>query len=142
MPIIFVGHNNHIAWSITTNDIDVFDLYEERLDPINPRRYYYGNEKRRVVSRHVKIGVHSEQGIREVERELLYTDHGPVYKAIGNWAYAARTSVEDRVDAIGQLLRMNRAVTLNDFQQALSLMELPVFNVIYGDVTGEIFYVF
>ncbi len=142
LPIIFVGHNNNIAWSITTNDIDVFDLYEERLDPINPRRYFYGNEKRRVVSRHVKIGVHSKQGIREVERELRYTDHGPVYKTIGNWAYAARTSVENRVDAIGQLLRMNRAVTLNDFQQALSHLELPVFNVIYGDVTGEIFYVF
>ena len=73
---------------------------------------------------------------------MRYTDHGPVYKTIGNWAYSARTSVENRVDAIGQLLAMNRAVSLSAFQQALSLMELPVFNVIYGDVTGEIFYVF
>ena len=142
LPVIFAGHNDHIAWSMTSSDIDVFDMYEERLDPINPRRYFYGDEKRRVVSRHVKIGVHSEQGIREVERELRYTDHGPVYKTIGNWAYAARTSVENRVDAIGQLREMNRAVTLSDFQQALSHLELPVFNVIYGDVTGEIFYVF
>ena len=142
LPVIFAGHNDHIAWSMTRNDIDVFDLYEERLDPVNPRRYFYGDEKRRVVSRHVKIGVLGEQGIREVERELRYTNHGPVYKTIGNWAYAARTSVENRVDAVGQLLRMNRAVTLSDFQQALSQLELPVFNVIYGDVTGEIFYVF
>ncbi len=142
LPIIFAGHNDHIAWSMTSNDIDIFDLYEVRLDPINPRRYFYGDGKRRVVSRQVKIGVHSEQGIREVERELRYTDHGPVYKMIGNWAYAARTSMENRVDAIGQLLEMNRAVTLSDFQQALSHLELPVFNVIYGDVTGEIFYVF
>ena len=140
LPVIFVGHNGHIAWSITTNDIDVFDLYEERLDPINPRRYFYGDEKRRVVSRRVKI--HSEEGMREVEREFLYTDHGPVYKTIGNWAYAARTSVADRVDAMGQLLAMNRAVSLGAFQQALSHLELPVFNVIYGDVMGEIFYVF
>ena len=142
LPVIFFGHNDHIAWSMTTNEIDVFDLYEERLDPVNPRRYLYGNEKRRVVSRQVKIGVHSEQGIREVERELRYTDHGPVYKTIGNWAYAARTSMADRVDAVGQLLAMNRVVTLSEFQQALSRLELPVFNVIYGDVTGEIFYVF
>lgn len=140
LPVIFVGHNGHIAWSITTNDIDVFDLYEERLDPINPRRYFYGDEKRRVVSRRVKI--HSEEEMREVEREFLYTDHGPVYKTIGNWAYAARTSVADRVDAMGQLLAMNRAVSLGAFQQALSHLELPVFNVIYGDVMGEIFYVF
>ncbi|MCY3871993.1 MAG: penicillin acylase family protein [Gemmatimonadetes bacterium] len=140
LPVIFAGHNDHIAWSITTNDTDVFDLYEERLDPINPRRYFYGDEKRRVVSRRVKI--HTEEGMREVEREFFYTDHGPVYKTIGNWAYAARTSVADRVDAMGQLLAMNRAVSLGAFQQALSHLELPVFNVIYGDVMGEIFYVF
>ena len=142
LPVIFAGHNDHIAWSMTSNDIDVFDLYEERLDPVNPRRYFYGDEQRRVVSRRVKIGMHSEEGMREVERELRYTDHGPVYKTIGNWAYSARTSVENRVDAIGQLLAMNRAVSLSAFQQALSLMALPVFNVIYGDATGEIFYVF
>ena len=142
LPIIFAGHNGQIAWSMTTNDIDVFDVYEERLDPINPRRYFYGDEKRRVVSRRVEIGVLSEEGMREVERELHYTDHGPIYKIIGNWAYAARTSVADRVDAIGQLLAMNRAVTLSAFQQVLSRLELPVFNVIYGDVMGEIFYVF
>lgn len=142
LPVIFAGHNDHIAWSMTRNDIDVFDLYEERLDPVNPRRYFYGNGKRRVVSRRVKIGVHSEQGLREVERELRYTDHGPVYKTIGNWAYAARTSVADRVDTISQLLEMNRAAELSTFQQALSRLELPVFNVIYGDVMGEIFYVF
>lgn len=142
LPVIFAGHNDHIAWSMTRNDIDVFDLYEERLDPVNPRRYFYGNGKRRVVSRRVKIGVYSEQGIREVERELRYTDHGPVYKTTGNWAYAARTSMADRVDTISQLLAMNRAAELSTFQQALSHLELPVFNVIYGDVTGEIFYVF
>ncbi len=142
LPVIFAGHNDHIAWSMSKNDIDVFDVYEERLDPLNPRRYFYGDEQRRVVSRRVKIGIHSEEGMREVERDFLYTDHGPVYKTVGNWAYSARTSVENRVDAIGQLLAMNRAVSLGAFQQALSLMELPVFNVIYGDVTGEIFYVF
>ena len=64
LPIIFAGHNDHIAWSMTSNDIDVFDLYEERLDPVNPRRYFYGDEQRRVVSRRVKIGMHSEEGMR------------------------------------------------------------------------------
>ena len=54
LPVIFAGHNDHIAWSMTSNDIDVFDLYEERLDPVNPRRYFYGDEQRRVVSRRVK----------------------------------------------------------------------------------------
>lgn len=142
LPVIFAGHNHRIAWSVTTNDIDAFDLYEARLDATNRRRYLYGDEKRRVVSRHVKIGVQSDEGMREVKRELHYTHHGPIYKMTEQWAYAARASISDRVDGIGQLLSMNRAETPTAFQDALSRLELPVFNVLYGDVTGEIFYVF
>lgn len=142
VPVIFFGHNDQIAWSMTNNEIDVFDLYEERLDSANERRYFYNDEKKRMSSRRVKIRVRGAQGIQEVERELLYTDHGPVYKTIDNWAYAAHTSFEDLVDATGQLLAMNRAIGLDEFRQALSRLELPVFNVMYGDVTGEIFYVF
>ena len=142
LPVILVGHNHRIAWSVTTNEIDGFDLYEERLDVANRRRYLYGDEKRRVVSRHVKIGVQGDEGMREVERELRHTHHGPIYKMTEHWAYSARVSTADRVDGIGQLLAMNRAETLTAFQDALSRLELPAFNVLYGDVTGEIFYVF
>ena len=81
LPVIFAGHNDHIAWSMTSNDIDVFDLYEERLDPVNPRRYFYGDEQRRVVSRRVKIGMHSEEGMREVETRIAPIPITvPVYK--------------------------------------------------------------
>ena len=142
LPVIFFGHNDQIAWSMTTNEVDAFDLYEERLDPANARRYFYDDEKKRMSSRRVKIKVRGEVGIQEVERELLYTDHGPVYKTIDNWAYAAHSSMEDLVDVTGQLLAMNRALSLDEFRQALSRLELPVFNVMYGDVTGEIFYVY
>ena len=142
LPVIFFGHNDQVAWSMTTNEVDAFDLYEERLDPANDRRYFYDDEKKRMSSRRVKIKVRGEVGIQEVERELLYTDHGPVYKTIDNWAYAAHTSMEDLVDVTGQLLAMNRALSLDEFRQALSRLELPVFNVMYGDVTGEIFYVY
>ena len=142
LPVIFVGNNSRIAWSLTPNDLDAFDLYEERLDPANRRRYLYGDEKRRVVSRQVKIGVQSDDGLREVERELRHTHHGPIYKMTEHWAYSARVSTADRVDGIGQLLAMNRADTPAEFQDALSRLELPAFHVMYGDVTGEIFYVF
>ncbi len=39
-----------------------------------------------------KVRVRSKIGITEVEREILYSHHGPIYKTIEGWAYAARTS--------------------------------------------------
>ena len=81
IPVILAGHNRHMAWSLAANEADVFDLYELKLDPANRRRYVFEKEKRRMSSRRVRIRVGEPQGIREVERELLYSHHGPVYKA-------------------------------------------------------------
>ena len=142
IPVIIVGHNDRIAWSLTVNEADIFDLYEEKLDPANPKRYVYEREKHRMSSRRVKIKVRSGQGIIEAQRELLYTHHGPVYKVVGDWAYAARSSVEDLVNTIGQLYEMNRSKDLKEFKRAMARLELPMFNVMYGDVDGNIFYVF
>lgn len=143
-PAIFAGHNDHLTWSMTLNDIDVFDLFEERLDPANPRRYFYQDERLRISSRRVEIRVRGEpgQGVYEVERELLYTGRGPVYKMMDNWAYSARTSMESQVGVLSQLLAMNKAAGLDDFRVAMARLELPVFNVMYADVEGHLFYVF
>lgn len=144
LPVIFMGHNEQVAWSMTTNDVDVFDVYEERLDPANNRRYFYEDEKQRMTSRQVKIKVRgtASQGVYEVERELLYTGHGPVYKTIDQWAYACRTSMEDLVDLVGQLLAMNKAIDTGELRQALARLELPTFNVMAADVLGDMQYVF
>jgi acyl-homoserine-lactone acylase len=144
LPVIFMGHNEQIAWSMTTNEVDVFDVYEERLDPANEHRYFYQDEKQRMASRDIKIKVRGEPGagVYEVARELLYTEHGPVYKTIDQWAYACRTSMEDLVDLVGQLHAMNKAFDVNEFRQALARLELPVFNVMVADVLGETHYVF
>ncbi|MDA0712122.1 MAG: penicillin acylase family protein, partial [bacterium] len=143
LPAIFMGHNEQLAWSMTTNEVDVFDVYEERLDPANNRRYFYQDEKKRMTSRQVKVKVRGApgKGAYEVERELLYTDHGPVYKSIDQWAYACRASMENLVDLVGQLLAMNKAFDSGEFQQALSRLELPVFNVMFADVLNEVHYV-
>ncbi len=142
LPVVVVGHTDRIAWSMTVNDTDVFDLYEEKLDPANPRRYLYEREKQRMSSRRVKIRVRQEKGTVEVKRELLYTHHGPVYKVVEDWAYAARSSMQDVVNTIGQLYAMNRAQDLNAFRRAMAQLELPMFHVMYGDVDGNLFYVF
>jgi acyl-homoserine lactone acylase PvdQ len=143
LPVIFMGHNGRLAWSMTVNAADICDVYEERLDVANSRRYIYGEEKLRMTSRRVRIRVAGEGGQPlEVERELLYTIHGPVYKTVENWAYAVRTSAEDVVDIVGQFYEMNRSQDLSAFRRAMARLQLPMLNVMYADVVGNIYYVF
>jgi acyl-homoserine lactone acylase PvdQ len=141
-PMIFIGHNDRLAWSLTPNDADIFDLFEEQLDVANNKRYLFEREKQRISVRREKIRVNSGVGVSEVVRELQYSHHGPIYKVVDNWAYAARTSADDVTDVIGQLYQMNRATDIQTFRLALSHLAIPVFNVAYGDVDGNLYYAF
>ena len=142
LPVIVAGHTDQFAWSLAVSDADIFDLYEEKLDPANPRRYVYEQEKERMTSQRVKIRVRQETGFREVERELLYTHHGPVYRTVEGWAYAGRTTVQDVVNPIGQLYGMSRAENMEAFQRQLGQLQLPAFHVMYADTTGRLYYAF
>ncbi|MDE2888653.1 MAG: penicillin acylase family protein [Gemmatimonadota bacterium] len=142
IPVILAGHNGQMAWSMAANEADVFDLYELKLDRANRRRYVFEKEKRRMSSRRVQIRVRDSQGIREVERELLYSHHGPIYKAGDDWAYAGRCSAEEVVNTIGQFYAINRARDPDAFESALGMLQLPIFHVLYGDVEGRMLYVY
>lgn len=142
IPVILAGHNIHMAWSLAANEADVFDLYELKLDPANRKRYVFEKEKRRMSSQRVRIRVGDPQGIREVERELLYSHHGPIYKAGDDWAYAGRCSAEDVVNTIGQFYAINRARDPDAFEAALRKLQLPMFHVLYGDAEGRMLYVY
>ena len=141
-PVIYQGHNGTIAWSFTANEADVFDLYEVKLDPANPRRYLYEREKERITSRQVRIRVRRGQAIEEITRDVLYTHHGPVYKIGEDWAYAARAPMEEIIDVVGQLYEMGRARNLAQFRTAVSRLQIPTTNVMYGDSEGTIYYAF
>lgn len=142
IPVILAGHNRRMAWSLAANDADVFDLYELKLDPANRKRYVFQKEKRRMSSQRVQIRVRDPQGIRVVERELLYSHHGPIYKAGDDRAYAGRSSAEEVVNIIGQFHAMNRARDPEAFEGALGKLQLPTFHVLYGDTEGRMLYVY
>jgi len=142
LPVIAVGHNQQIAWSMTQNDTDIFDLYEEKLDPANSRRYVYEREKLRMTTHRVQIKVRKGTSFYEVEREFLYTHHGPVLKSVEGWAYAGKSSMMEVVGTIAQLHAMNRAGDVEEFRRILSSLELPLFNVMYADRQNELLYVF
>ena len=39
VPLVEIGHNDHIAWGFTTTTADVEDLFVEKVDPADPAKY-------------------------------------------------------------------------------------------------------
>ena len=47
-PYIGLGHNENVAWAMTTGGPDTADVYEIELDPEDPNRYLFDDEWREI----------------------------------------------------------------------------------------------
>lgn len=40
LPFIIVGFNYRVAWTLTRNQVDLADIFVEKLDSENPKKYF------------------------------------------------------------------------------------------------------
>jgi len=139
----FVGFNEHLAWSETTDFPDTGDVYIEKLNPNNPRQYQYEGKWRDMTVEHAEFRVKTNRGFETVTRELLYTHHGPVMATDEEEqvAYSVRLSLLDEVDVYTQYLRVAAAKSAEEFREAVSMRQRSTVNFACADVDGNIFYV-
>ncbi|MFQ5808123.1 MAG: penicillin acylase family protein [Armatimonadota bacterium] len=137
-PVIGLGHNRYLGWTCTTGGPDTTDVYEEQINPDDPRQYRYDGEWRDVRVEEIIIKV---AGAADVVRELEWTHHGPVILREGGKAYAVKTPYLDQIGLPLQLYRMNKARNIKEFKAAVGLCQFMAQNVMYADVEGNILYI-
>src|SRR5262245_29965684 len=79
-PGVVIGHNEHIAWGLTNGENDVQDLFIERFDPADPRRYEFQGawEQAEIVREEIVVKGHAAPHIEEVR----LTRHGPIISTL------------------------------------------------------------
>ena len=75
------------------------------------------------------------------KKEILWSIHGPVIRN-PHGTYAVRFAGYGEVRHVEQWFRMNKSKNLKDFGEAMSLMALPMFNTVYADKIGNLYYVY
>ncbi len=138
LPGITIGHNDRIAFGITTFMVDQADVYVYELNPDNPRQYRYagGWEDMQVV--HETVAVKGEAA-REVELE--FTRHGPVLKLDpeAHRAFALRSVWwEPGAASYFGAARYQTARDWPAFKGALAHWAAASMNFVYADVDGNI----
>lgn len=178
-PLIAMGRNAHVAWSLTSNTppLDTVDVYKEKL--VRPNRlseYVYEpapSRKKRIVKRMLLLNVKDFPLPLCLPR--YYTHHGPLLPVgidelsprmtpDGYHVYSVAVSVKKGtlnnypgLDVSGLLrlfYRLDTAKTVHDIKLALGLqgqpdsypaedaLQLFQWNVMAGDVQGNIFYIY
>ncbi|HKP11027.1 MAG TPA: penicillin acylase family protein, partial [Blastocatellia bacterium] len=141
VPLPSLAHSRYCSVAMTTGGPDTSDIFEEELNPANPRQYRYDGKWRDMTVRKEKIRVKAGDKVDEKEVEIEFTHHGPVVAHKNGKAYAMAIPYAEEVGLTDQVYEMMMARNLDQMKQALTHLQLMAQNVMVGTVQGDIYYV-
>ena len=141
-PLIIHGHNRNLGWAFTVNHPDLVDVYRLTINPDNPNQYMFDGAWRDLEVRDARLEIKLVGNLKiAVTREALWSVYGPAVRNQGQ-TYALRFSAFGTAGIWEQLYRMNKATTFEEWQDAMRLGQLPLFNTAYADKEGNIYYLY
>ena len=134
-PVVLIGHNEHIAWSLTDAQNQQTFFYQEKEDAAgHPNQYFWKGSWQDYKTVGYDIPV-----LRDKTQHLIVklSVHGPVISERGIttsvW-WAGNMPSQD----LGVLLRVGQAANWMDFRNALREWYSPTHNFVYADDRGNI----
>ncbi len=135
-PTPVVGFNRRTGWGRTVNTIDTVDFY--RLT-VNGDQYEFDGKMRPFEHATKTMKIKQADGSFQQEKiEVLRSVHGPVVYNEKGMVVAMRVAGLDRPKMLEQWFRMGEARNLAEFQSALKMMAVPMWNANYADADGHI----
>jgi acyl-homoserine-lactone acylase len=139
-PVLRQCFNDVLGWTQTTNSPDEADLY--RLTLKDGGYVLDGAVKPFEVTKET-IKIKGEDGtVREEPLVIRRTVHGPVVAERNGVTIAMRVAAIDRPRLFEQFWRMGLAHNVDEWQAAMQMQQLPLFNTAYADRDGHIAYVY
>ena len=134
LPGVLIGHNAHIAWSLTDTQNQATLFYAERTSKSRPGQYFWQGAWRRMRQVHYTIPV---RGGSAVHLTVNITVHGPVMTQAGQ-----TTSVDWMGNIpspdISVMIGVTHARDFAQFHAALAAWRAPSQNFVYADDRGNI----
>jgi len=144
LPGVLLGHNEQLAWGATNLGPDVQDLYLEKFDKANPKKYQTPSGWREAEVRREEINVgksFTEAATDSEFIEVTVTRHGPIFFERDGARYALKwTALDPAATEFDAFYQLNHARNWKDFQNAFKSYGGATQNFIYADRDGHIGY--
>lgn len=140
LPVLFLAFNDNLGWTHTVNTLDASDRYDLTLQDDG---YLLDGQTVAFEKRTVVIKIKQDDGtLQEEKMEIKISKHGPVTSEKDNKATVVRIAGLENDKIFEEYHKMGSAKNLAEFEDALKMLQIPMFNVIYADKAGNILYLF
>ncbi len=140
-PVLTTGFNRNLGWSHTVNYPDLEEIYALDVDPDHPHHYLFDGGSVPLEKSEVTVQMKSRHSIQPRQATFWYSPLGPVIHRTPEKIYVLRSAAYDEFRFYQQWLRLAQANNLSEFQEALRIAAIPMFNICYADREGNIFFV-
>ncbi|MDH5644335.1 MAG: penicillin acylase family protein, partial [Gemmatimonadota bacterium] len=136
LPVVLIGFNRNVAWSMTNTGADVIDYYRETVDDENqPTRYLLDGEWKDLEYR--------IEEYRNPDGELIatdtvrYTHRGPIRNSDGQ-LFSMRWTMLEHALSVEPFLDAATSENVQEILTATSPYPGPAQNIIMADRAGNI----
>jgi acyl-homoserine-lactone acylase len=151
VPVINIGHTDHLAWSHTVSTAFRFTPFELKLVPGSPTTYLYDGAPREMKRDVVTVTVRGSDGSLEERTRTLYsTHHGPVLTSVLGlplfpWTPATAWAMGDanagNFRYLNHFFETNMAQSVGELREILERNQgVPWVNTIAADSNGDALY--
>ena len=137
---IYQGFNENCGWMHTSSNVDVADIYAEKIVTKNKKLFYeYDKKLLPMVEKKITINYLENGKLIPKKFKTYFTNHGPIMaKREGKWI--SLKSNNRSMNSLVQSWVRTKSKGFEDYKKAMDLKANTSNNTVYADSEGNIAY--
>ena len=135
---VYQGFNEYCGWMHTSANVDVADMYEEKIIKKNGKLFYeYNKTLRPVKEKKIIIRYKDNDELKTKTVNAYYTHHGPIM-AERNGKWISLKSYNRSMTSLVQSWQRTKAKGFEDYKKAMALTANTSNSTVFADNKGNI----
>jgi acyl-homoserine-lactone acylase len=137
---IYQGFNENCGWMHTSSNVDVSDMYAEKIVMKNEKIFYENDgQLLPITEKKITIKYLKDGKLKNKDFKTYFTNHGPIMaKREGKWI--SLKSYNRSMKSLEQSWLRTKSKSFDDYKTAMDLKANTSNNTVYADSKGNIAY--
>lgn len=137
---IYQGFNEYCGWMHTSNNVDVADMYAEKISFKNGKLYYeYNKVLKPVITKNISLSAIKNNSIVQQSVTAFFTQHGPLMAKRGEQWLTVKSNNRS-LNSLIQSWQRTKAKGFEEFKAVMELKSNTSNSTVFADNKGHIAY--